>query len=206
MTTNDDNLRKFPRVDATFAVDYEMNDKPGRTGSLNLGGGGIFMGIAQPLEPGTEIKLRFRAAKHLPIIEARAQIRYHVPGKGVGLEFIGIDDKDRERILRLVHHRDEDQRTYPRVPLASQVEHDGGSFIGFSKDISTGGMFVETKDTLPPGAALRVRFNLDEGPICKAAGEVRYEVTRLGIGLRFTHISPEDQKRIEAYVARLATK
>ncbi len=165
----------------------------------------MFVGLAQPLSPGTEMKLRFRPAKHMPLMEANARVRYHVPGKGVGIEFTEIAANDRDRILHLIHHRGEDGRRYPRAPLATQVEHEGGVFIGFSKDISSRGMFIETANSLPPGSALHIRFNVDNGPICRVTGEVRYEVKRLGIGVHFTQISPEDQKRIDAFVTQNAS-
>jgi c-di-GMP-binding flagellar brake protein YcgR len=202
MSKRFDKLRRFPRVKAAFSVNFEVNAKSGQAEAESLGGGGLFVGIAQTFSPGTEMKLRFRAAKHLPLIEAHAKVRYEVPGKGVGLEFTQIEATDRDRILHLVHHRAEDNRRYPRAPLAAQVEHEGGVFIGFSKDISAGGMFIETANALSPGSTLQIRFNVDNGPICKAVGEVRYEVKRLGVGIRFTHVSPEDQKRIDAFVAQ----
>jgi c-di-GMP-binding flagellar brake protein YcgR len=204
MNTTYQYARKFPRVEAAFPVDYEVNETSGKAEAASLGGGGLFVGILHSLSPGTEMKLRFRAAKHLPLIEARAQVRYQVSSRGVGLEFTEIEPSDRDRLLRLIHHRNGDKRRFPRAPLATQVEHESGSFIGFCKDVSVGGMFIETENPLLPGTVLQLRFNLDDGPICRAAAEVRYEVKRLGVGVCFTSISPDDQMRIESYVAKAA--
>ncbi len=206
MSLSREHIRRFPRVEATFPVEFEVNETTGQAEAASLGGGGLFIGVDQSLAPGTEMKLRFRAARHLPFMEARAAVRYQVSNGGAGLEFTDIAPRDQERLLRLIHHRNGDKRRYPRAPLATQVEHESGTFIGFSRDVSVGGMFIETGNVLAPGSALHLRFNIDDGPICKAAAEVRYEVRRLGVGVCFTRISPEDEKRIEAFVARAASK
>ncbi len=163
----------------------------------------MFLGIAQPLAPGTDLLVRFRPAKHLPVIEAKARVCYLVPGRGIGIEFTDIQPEQRRHILRLIHHRHASRRRFPRVPLATQVEHAEGSLIGFCRDVSTGGMFVETNQALDPGQQLNLRFHLDnEEPIVKTEAEVLYQIPRVGIGVQFTEVSPEDYERIREYVSR----
>ena len=163
----------------------------------------MFLGISQEVPPDTVITVRFRPAKHLPVVEAKARVCYHRPGEGIGIEFTEIAPEHRQFILRLIHHRMREDRRFPRVPYATQVQHGEGTFIGFSKDISAGGMFVETNQAVEPGTKLNLRFHLDDvGPIVRVEAEVLYEVAQIGIGLRFTDISPEDNARIEAFVSR----
>ena len=85
------------------------------------------------------------------------------PGDHVKPRWHEIDPKHREMILRLVHRRLEEKRQYPRAPLATQVEYPEGTQIGFSKDISVGGMFVELTRTIPVGTRLQVLFHLEDG-------------------------------------------
>jgi c-di-GMP-binding flagellar brake protein YcgR len=194
--------RKYPRIPVDLPVNYNAESGENRTRALMMGGGGMFLGIAQPLVPGTDLTIRFRPAKHLPVVEAKARVCYLVAGQGIGIEFTEITPEDRKYILRLIHHRRGDQRRFPRAPLATQVEHSEGSLIGFSRDISTGGMFIETNQSLDPGTRLNLRFHLDnEEPILKAEAEVLYQITRIGLGLQFTEVSPEDYERIRAYVS-----
>ncbi len=197
--------RKYPRVEADITVEYNMDTGPGRARASWLGGGGMFLGVGQQLSPGTEMTLRFRPAKHLPVMSVRAIVRYEVAGQGVGIEFSEIDPQHREMILRLIHHRMLEQRHYPRAPLAAQVEDPAGTQIGFSKDLSAGGMFIEVTKSVPIGSRISLIFHLDDGgEAVKVEGEVLYSVVKLGIGVRFLNLAPEYERRIEAYVAKAA--
>ncbi len=195
--------RRYPRIAVDLRVEYSAGAGADRARASMMGGGGLFLGTAQPLMPGTDLIVRFRPAKHLLVVEARARVCYLVPGQGIGIEFTDIQPEHRQYILRLIHHRKADHRRFPRVPLATQVEHRDGSLIGFSRDVSTGGMFIETNQALDPGLRLNLRFHLDhDEPIVKAEAEILYQIPKIGIGLRFTEISPEDYERIGTYVTR----
>ena len=98
-----------------------------------LGGGGMFIGTSHSFAPGTPLTVRFRPARHLPVMEVKARVCYLVAEQGIGIEFTGIEPEHRKYILRLIHHRRNEQRRFPRVPLATQVVHDQGSLIGFSR-------------------------------------------------------------------------
>ena len=198
--------RKFPRVEADFTVECKLENGVYRARALTLGGGGLLLGVAQQFSPGTELSIQFRPAKHLPVISAHARVCYLDPEQGTGLEFTEIEPEHREIILRLIHHRMAEKRRFPRAPLPTQVVYEGGSLIGFSKDISAGGMFIETAERLAMGSNLKVLFHLDEsGSAIAATAEVMYSVLKLGVGVRFLEMSPENQTRIEAYVAEAST-
>lgn len=195
--------RKYPRIPVDLPVRYEREDTEETTRAKILGGGGMFLGISQVIPPGTLLTVRFRPAKHLPVMEAQARVCYCVEGQGIGVEFTRIDPQHRQYILRLIHHRTGERRRFPRVPLATQVQHAEGSFVGFSRDISTGGMFVESTEPLEPGSQLSLRFHLEiDTPILMAEAEVLYQVPRVGIGLHFRELSQEDYQRIRDFVSR----
>jgi c-di-GMP-binding flagellar brake protein YcgR len=194
--------RKYPRMSVDLPVQYAAGSQENRGHALMLGGGGMFIGTSQSFAPGAVLTVRFRPAKHLPVMEAKARVCYLVAGQGIGIEFTEIEAENRKFILRLIHHRKSEQRRFPRVPLATQVLHDQGSLIGFSRDISNGGMFIETNQMLDPGTRLNLRFHLDpQDPIVKAEADILYEIPKIGIGLQFTEVLPEDYDRIRAYVA-----
>jgi hypothetical protein len=53
----------------------------------------------------------------------------------------------------------DEQRRHQRVPVSFQVtcvEDDASSFEGLARDLSVGGLFVESERTLPFGASLLV--------------------------------------------------
>jgi c-di-GMP-binding flagellar brake protein YcgR len=157
----------------------------------------------QTLAEGSEISLRFRPAKHLPVVQVRGRVCYTLPGRGSGVEFIEIRDEDHEMILRLIRHKLANRRSSPRVPLATQIYCQECMSLAFSRDLSQGGMFIEAHDPAPVGSQVNLRFHLnDGGPIVVALAEVKYSVTKLGMGVEFVEMSPADRKRIDDYVAR----
>lgn len=199
------NIRKYPRVPVRFTVEYSIGDKTLRTRATILGGGGLFLELENPPSADAEILLRFRPARHLPLIKAKAKVRYHAPGHGVAFEFTEITPEHRELLLRLIEHKKGDRRKFPRALLATQVQSQDAMLLTFSRDVSAGGMFIETNKPLTTGSIFSVRFNLDDsGPIVVARGVVTYQVKKFGMGIQFIDISSEDRKRIEAYVNRSA--
>jgi len=197
------NLRRYPRVSVSFPVEYAVGDKTFRQRATTLGGGGLFLLGVEDLEPETLISIRFRPAKHLPVIEAKARVCYHLAGQGSALEFKEIRPEHRQILLRLIHHKTGDKRRYPRAALATQIECEQCVSLALSRDVSFGGMFIETDQPLPIDTRLKLRFNLDDdGPVVMAQAQVTYQVGKLGMGIEFVEVSPEDRKRIEAYVAR----
>jgi c-di-GMP-binding flagellar brake protein YcgR len=197
-----DAQRRFPRVLTKFRVEYTVGDKTARGRASTLGGGGLFLLSPAILSPNTEIVLRFRPAKHLPFIEAKGKVRYALPGKGSGVEFTQLSEENLHLILRLIHHKLANRRRYSRAPLATQVYCQECMSLAFSRDVSLGGMFIETGNPLPVGSEVSLRFHLDDGgPIVVTAAEVKYSVQKLGMGVEFVELPPADRKRIADYVA-----
>ncbi|HET7842387.1 MAG TPA: PilZ domain-containing protein [Terriglobia bacterium] len=194
--------RKYPRVPVRFPVECRVGDKTLRARAAILGGGGLLLEITGPPPPGTVITLRFRPAKHLPYINVQATILYHLPGQGVALEFTDLPSEDRDLILRLVEHKKGDRRKFPRVRLATQVETVANVMLTYSRDVSLGGMFVESKAPLPTGSILTLRFNLDSETSVEAKAVVTYQVKKFGMGVQFLDLAPEHRKSIEDYVAK----
>jgi len=97
----------------------------------------------------------------------------------------------------------DNQRQDERAPFVAQIHHEGGTSLGFSRNISVGGIFVETTEMRPIGSKLELRFHLDDGdPIIVAKGEVAYAVEKRGLGVRFLDLSRSDRERIEKYVSK----
>ncbi len=192
----------YPRVSASFPVEYTVSNQTFREKASTLGGGGLFLRVEQLLAPGTPITLRFRPAKHLPLIEAKAKVCYQISGQGFAVEFTDISPEHRMLLLRLIHHRKGNKRSFPRAPLATQIESQQMMSLALSRDVSPGGIFVETTQPLSVGVRMKLRFNLgDGGPVVEATAEVTYSVKDLGMGVQFIDISAADRKRILGYVS-----
>jgi c-di-GMP-binding flagellar brake protein YcgR len=194
-------LRRYPRISVRVAVDYTAGEESSRCIAGNLGGGGLFLANVAGLEPGKQISVRFRPAKHLPMIQAKASVRHLIAGRGTGIEFAEITEEDRHKILRLIHQKTGDRRLQPRAPLATQLECDGCMTLAFSRDIGINGMFIESAVPLPVGVSLTVRFNLDQKDrVVTATAQVAYRLEKMGMGVCFTEIEPQDRDAIREYV------
>ena len=194
-------VRRYPRLGVRMAVDYTADSESYHSMASNVGGGGLFLVQVEGLEPEKEISVRFRPAKHLPLIQAKARVRFVIPGQGAGIEFTEISEADRQKLLRLILQRTGDRRLQRRGPLATQVQCEECMTLAFSRDISAGGMFIETTAILPVGSILTVRFNLNNPDrAITATAHVAYQVEKMGLGILFSEIGPEDREAIEKYL------
>ncbi|MGH9805057.1 MAG: PilZ domain-containing protein [Candidatus Acidiferrales bacterium] len=94
----------------------------------------------------------------------------------------------------------------PRVPLLTQVEERRENFttLGWTKDISLGGLSITTQQTLPAGTTVVVRFGLPgRTRAIEAAGCVAWVVPGKSMGIGFLGLLEEDRQRIADYVATL---
>ncbi|MGH9735932.1 MAG: PilZ domain-containing protein [Candidatus Acidiferrales bacterium] len=68
-------------------------------------------------------------------------------------------------------------------------------------DISTRGMFINTRRNFPEGAVLNVQFRLGQsGAHVSTRAEVRYCLSGVGVGIEFIDISTEAMRAIEREV------
>ena len=98
-----------------------------------------------------------------------------------------------------------ERRAEPRLDKAFPVrlEGDRGGAVGIARNISRGGMFIETRDPLPIGGQVHVTFSAASGEMT-AVAEVRYVCHLIGcvagaahrhaavrgMGVRFLYFEP----------------
>jgi len=70
------------------------------------------------------------------------------------------------------------------------------------KDLSVGGLFIETFKACPVDATVELHFLVEDGEI-KASATVRYVKAGSGLGLQFKTVRGEDQVRFSAMIKRL---
>ena len=106
-----------------------------------------------------------------------------------------------------------ERRTAPRLDKVFRVflEGERGMGLGVARNISSGGMFVETRTPQPIGSQVRVTFSSD-GSEMTAVAEVRYVCHLLGrtpasphaatalrgMGLRFLHFEADTVAPVDA--------
>ena len=97
----------------------------------------------------------------------------------------------------------EERRSYDRSRLIVDVFFDGKDVTGVAstKDISPGGLYMNTQAEIPEGAILLIRipFRGDAQAVCNAV--VVYSNPGRGVGLRFQDLSDEARALIEREVS-----
>jgi hypothetical protein len=107
------------------------------------------------------------------------------------------DDKDRG------FETQEERRSHDRSRLIVDVYFDGKDVTGVAstKDISPGGLYMNTQAEIPEGALLLVRipFRQDVQVVCNAV--VVYRSPGSGVGLRFQDLPDEVRGILEREVS-----
>ncbi|HEV2196769.1 MAG TPA: PilZ domain-containing protein [Candidatus Acidoferrum sp.] len=78
----------------------------------------------------------------------------------------------------------------------------GREDISLVRDMSMGGLFIETPQLRPTGMVTRLDFLVAEGQI-RADAVVRHAQAGSGLGLKFTALSEQDRPKLAALITRL---
>jgi uncharacterized protein (TIGR02266 family) len=163
-----------------------------------------------PLE--SEVEVQFQPRPTSPRILARGVVDGHVGKKQIRVKFTDMAEEHRRHLLELLYPPGDDRRTARRASLrrtarrASLVTQmrttvDEETLVGYTRDISTGGVFVETEQPLAKGAEVSLRFKLGpDEPILGARATVAYSLPDEGMGLRFVDLAAEVRQAIDAFV------
>lgn len=100
-----------------------------------------------------------------------------------------------------------DRRSSPRVAIEAEIglNSETNFYLGFTEDLSDGGLFIATYDVLQVGAKLTVRFQLPEGQEVVANGRVvwvrdAHEDVAPGMGIQFESLRPDDRAAILSFI------
>lgn len=99
-----------------------------------------------------------------------------------------------------------DRRKAARVPILTQVETQGevATALGRSRDISVGGLLIETPETFDEGATVIVRFFLPGLPRpIETAGRVVRVASGKSMGISFMGLRQVDEDRIVGYIQQM---
>jgi len=93
----------------------------------------------------------------------------------------------------------EERRQHERSRLIIDVYFNGDDLTGIAstKDISPGGLYMNTQAEIPEGAPLTLRIPL-EGRDVVCNGEVVYSNPGRGVGVTFQGLSDEDRAHLES--------
>lgn len=98
----------------------------------------------------------------------------------------------------------DERRRHDRSRLIVDVYFDGMDATGIAstKDISLGGLYMNTQTVLPEGAVLTVRIPLGEEQVVVNA-EVVYSNPGRGVGVRFQGLTEKDRSLMERELPQL---
>ena len=98
------------------------------------------------------------------------------------------------------------RRLTSRVPAAGDVwvywRCHGREDVSCVRDMSMGGLFIETSESRDEGVRARLDFLVQEGQI-RADAVVRHARSGIGLGLKFTALSELDRPKLAALITRL---
>ena len=94
--------RRFERAPIMAQVEYELtNSSSGpsrvRRNMANISTGGMFISTEEPIRAGTRMVVRFELPNKHRVI-AVSRVCYVKKAQGLGVEFLTLDDEDREEI------------------------------------------------------------------------------------------------------------
>jgi len=195
-------------VGALFAVQASAPDEPAHV-----------VGVQQALE---HLREAMRVLQELPP-EATAQEAVHraMTTMAAVLAFLYPLSRAQERASlpppppgapRQVPH--DPRRSTRRLPLDVDIgfQSDTNFYVGFSEDVSEGGLFIATYDFQPVGTAMRVNFTLPDGHVVSVAAMVRWvreanpttSEVMPGMGVQFSELKGEDRDAIHRFLRRRA--
>jgi uncharacterized protein (TIGR02266 family) len=94
---------------------------------------------------------------------------------------------------------DDDRRQSTRGNLFTEVQYEGAGVRAETRisDINLSGVFIDALSPLPVGAAVTLSFTLPGGERVSVEGVVVHVQPRIGMGVSFTGLKPEDAKLIQ---------
>ncbi len=130
------------------------------------------------------------------------------PLEYAGVPVVSLDRTDTELAADLMRFLRQAPRPAVRVMVRMTVELEAGNLLRVAQALnaSSSGLFVRTKDELPPGTELELRIEVpgQEDPVSARGVVVRKAVKSVegsdGVGVRFAEMPPADRKRFEAFL------
>jgi uncharacterized protein (TIGR02266 family) len=107
----------------------------------------------------------------------------------------------------------QEQRSRRRPLIVEvKVQKSAEVYLYTARNLSVGGMFIDTPVPLPPGTDLALEFKLPGGIVLKVVGEVRWNTESVapgsrvkypGMGVVFMNLLPAMHQQLRDWVERL---
>lgn len=173
----------------------------------------ILLDVEMPRMTGIECCRHIKndpSIKHIPVIMVTATKRVDESRKAGADDFWRKPIREEDFLKGIKKFIAIKERQERRVSIGIQVDYekDGRNVCAFTKDISSSGMFIITRDTLPVGSDVELTFTLPE---VDDAISVRGKVVRElkdkqdghyvgGMGINFFELQQEAQESIDKFI------
>jgi Tfp pilus assembly protein PilZ len=99
----------------------------------------------------------------------------------------------------------DEQRQHPRVTVNKEFESIDTFVSEYVTNISQGGVFIRSKNPLPEGTEVNLKFSIltEDFEMIEGIGRV-VRVEEHGMGVVFTKLTPQSQKIVDALTAARA--
>ncbi len=174
----------------------------------------ILLDIEMPRMNGIEVCRIIKndpSLKHIPVVMVTSTNRYEEAMNAGADDFWRKPIFEEDFLKGIKKFVDIKERKDIRVPVGLQVDYRVGEsknkvVQAFTANISKGGLFLITRDTLPVGSRIEMEIHLPDRKI-EAVGEVVREVKEeeegyytSGMGIKIVDISDEDRKAYESFI------
>lgn len=187
-----------------LTVEYTCQETTSREKGRLVGAAALVINTLRREPTDSAVEVRFRPRPESPLIEAKGFVSAHLKD-GVRVHFTEISDDHRKHLLEILFPPGSERRTTRRVSLVTQMRTivGGRQLVGYTRDISEGGIFVETETPPERGTEVTLRFKLTEdGPIHEARATVVYSIGGEGMGLRFWQLPATVREAIELFIGQ----
>ena len=101
--------RRYPRARVSFDAEVWV-DKGGVSAPTDghftvLGAGGALLDVGELYPVGSLLRLRFRVPPRFDDVICKSIVRNGLEGKGVGVEFLDLSSRDRDRVSAFVEEQ-----------------------------------------------------------------------------------------------------
>lgn len=94
---------RFPAL-RDITVLYEGASRPLTPRAPDISTRGMFINLSEPFPQGAVLRLSFRLPRTQHLIQTRCEVRYCLPGVGVGVEYVDLDESSRLAIEDELRH------------------------------------------------------------------------------------------------------
>lgn len=223
--------RRFGRVEARLQVQFVYADGFFELETEDLSIGGMFITTQHLLSVGERLRLVLHLPGSKPAIKVVAEVARVVEEStkgqpsGIGVKFVDMNEQDKEAIqdflARQVSRKQDtgalgtsglERRVHARLDqrIKLRFHSDNSAGISFTKDISSGGVFIQTLDE-PPSMMSPIEVTLIH-PVTLQSLDLRGKVVRVvkpepsspevvaGVGVAFEPMSYEQREVLEDFL------